>query len=137
MKAKFIYFSVLLILLSSCGTSLIKVTGNSRPYAVYINKQFKGMTNSEIKIPRCGLPQKKWIEIKDTKGNIITKEKIVRDMNPLRFIVGFVAFYPIWFFSWEYDKKIEIYIENSNNNSNNNNSNTSPWDDDKAKSPWD
>ena len=79
MKTKLIYFSVLLILLSSCGTSLIKVTGNSRPYAVYINKQFKGMTNSDIKIPRCGLPQKKLIEVKDTKGNIITKEKISRD----------------------------------------------------------
>ena len=133
MKTKLIYFSVLLILLSSCGTSIIKVTGNSRPYAVYINKQFKGMTNSEIKIPRCGLPQKKWIEIKDTKGNIITKEKIVRDMNPLRFIVGFVAFYPIWFFSWEYDKKIEIYVDNSDDNK----SNTNPWDKEKAKSPWD
>lgn len=133
MKTKLIYFSVLLLLLSSCGTSLIKVTGNSIPYSVYINKQFKGMTNSDIKIPRCGLPQKKLIEIKDIKGNIITREKISRDINALRFIVGFVAFYPIWFFSWEYDKKIEIYIDNSNNK----NSNTSPWDSENAKSPWD
>jgi hypothetical protein len=133
MKIKLIYFSVLLILLTSCGTSLIKVTGNTRPYAVYINKQFKGMTNSDIKIPRCGLPQKKLVEIKDTKGNIITREKISRDINGLRFIIGLVAFYPIWFFSWEYDKKIEIYIDNSNNN----NSNTNQWDKEKAKSPWD
>jgi hypothetical protein len=133
MKAKFIYFSVLLILLSSCGTSLIKVTGNSRPYAVYINKQFKGMTNNEIKIPRCGLPQKKLIEIKDTKGNIITKEKISRDINGIRLVMGLVAFSPILLFSWEYDKRIEIYIKNSNNN----NSNTNPWDEEKSKSPWD
>ena len=133
MKAKLIYFSVLLILLSSCGTSLIKVTGSSRPYAVYINKQFKGMTNSDIKITRCGLPQKKLVEIKDTKGNIITKEKISRDINGIRFVMGLVAFSPILLFSWEYDKRIEIYIENSNNN----NSNTSPWDEEKPKCPWD
>lgn len=133
MKTKLIYFSVLLILLTSCGTSLIKVTGNTRPYAVYINKQFKGMTNSDIKIPRCGLPQRKLIEIKDTKGNIITREKISRDINGLRFIIGLVAFYPIWLFSWEYDKKIEIYIDNSNSNDND----ISPWDEEKPKSPWD
>lgn len=133
MKTKLLYFSVLLILLSSCGTSLIKVTGSSRPYAVYINKQFKGMTNSEIKIPRCGLPQKKLIEIKDAKGNIITKEKISRDINGSRFIVAVFAFSPILLFSWEYDKRIEIYIDNSNNNK----SNTSPWDEEKPKSPWD
>ena len=133
MKAKLIYFSVVLILLSSCQTSLIKVTGNSRPYAVFINNQYKGMTNSEIKFQRSGLPQKKLIEIKDTKGKVIAKEKISRDFNTLKFLVGFVYCYPIWFFSWEYDKKIEIYIDNSNNNSNN----TSPWDEEKAKSPWD
>jgi|DEB19_MinimDraft_2_1074335.scaffolds.fasta_scaffold00408_4 hypothetical protein len=133
MKIKLIYFSLCLILLSSCGSSLIKVTGNSRPYAVYVNNQYKGMTNSEIKFQRSGLPQKKLIEIKDTRGKVIAKEKISRDFNGLKFLLGFVYFYPIWFFSWEYDKKIEIYIDNSNNN----NSNTSPWDDDKAKSPWD
>jgi hypothetical protein len=113
---------------------LIKVTGNSRPYAVFINNQYKGMTNSEIKFQRSGLPQKKLIEIKDTRGKVIAKEKISRDFNVLKFLVGFVYCYPIWFFSWEYEKKIEIYIDNSNNN---NNSNTSPWDEDKAKSPWD
>ena len=32
---------------------------------------------------------------------------------------------------------IKHYIDNSNNNSNNNNSNTSPWDEEKPKSPWD
>ena len=63
MKAKFIYFSVFLILLSSCGTSLIKVTGNSRPYSVFIDNQYKGMTNDKIKIQRSGMPQKKTIEI--------------------------------------------------------------------------
>lgn len=134
MKTKLIYISVFLILLSSCQTSLIKVTGNSRPYSVFIDNQFKGMTNNDIKINRSGLPQKKLIEIKDTKGNVIAKEKISRNFNTLKFLVGFVYFYPIWFFSWEYDKKIEIYIDNSNNN---NNSNTSPWDEEKSKSPWD
>jgi hypothetical protein len=114
---------------------LIKVTGNSRPYSVFIDNQYKGMTNSDIKIQRSGLPQKKLIEIKDTKGKVIAKEKVSREFNALKFLVGFVYFYPIWFFSWEYDKKIEIYIDNSN--SNNNNSNTSPWDEEKPKSPWD
>jgi len=33
--------------------------------------------------------------------------------------------------------KTDIYIDNSNNNSNNNNGNTSPWDEEKPKSPWD
>ncbi len=78
MKTKFIYFAILLILLSSCGTSLIKVTGSSRPYSVFIDNQFKGMTNSDIKIQRSGLPQKKLIEIKDTKGKVIAKEKVSR-----------------------------------------------------------
>ena len=137
MKTKLIYFSVFLILLSSCGTSLIKVTGNSRLYSVFIDNQYKGMTNNDINIQRSGLPQKKLIEIKDTKGKVIAKEKVSREFNSLKFLIGFVYAWPIWFFSWEYDKKIEIYIDNSNNNSNNNNSNTSPWDEEKPKSPWD
>lgn len=133
MKTKLIYFSVFLILLSSCGTSLIKVTGNSRLYSVFIDNQYKGMTNNDIKIQRSGLPQKKLIEIKDAKGKVIAKEKISRDFNVLKFLVGFLYCYPIWFFSWEYEKKIEITIDNSSNN----NSNTSPWDEEKPKSPWD
>ena len=133
MKTKLIYFSVFLILLSSCQTSLIKVTGNSRPYSVFIDNQYKGMTNNDIKIQRSGLPQKKLIEIKDAKGKVIAKEKISRDFNVLKFLVGFLYCYPIWFFSWEYEKKIEITIDNSNNN----NDNSSPWDEEKPKSPWD
>ncbi len=136
MKTKLIYFSVFLILLSSCGTSLIKVTGNSRPYSVFIDNQYKGMTNDKIKIQRSGMPQKKTIEIKDVKGKIIAKETISRDFNSLKFAVAVITVYliPMAFYCWEFDKKIEIYIDNSNNN---NNSNTSPWDEEKPKSPWD
>ncbi|MCF8428535.1 MAG: hypothetical protein K9G64_00270 [Bacteroidia bacterium] len=132
MKTKLIYFSVFLILLSSCGSSLIKVTGNSRPYSVYIDNQYKGMTNNDIKFQRSGLPQKKLIEIKDISGKVIAQQKISRNFNTIKFIVGLVYFYPILFFCWDYDKKIEIQIDNSNNNSN-----TSPWDEEKPKSPWD
>jgi hypothetical protein len=135
MKTKLIYFSVFLILLSSCGSSLIKVTGNSRPYSVYIDNQYKGMTNDKIKIQRSGLPQKKLIEIKDNRGKVIAKEKISRDFNGLKFAIGVVTIYfiPMAFYSWEYDKKIEIYIDNSNSNDND----ISPWDEEKPKSPWD
>lgn len=90
------------------------------------------MSNNNIRIPRSGLPQKKLIEIKDTRGRVIAHEKISRDFNALKFLVGFVYLYPIWFFSWEYDKKIEIYIDNSKNNKS-----TSPWDEEQADSPWD
>ncbi len=132
MKTKLIYFSVFLILLSSCGTSVIKLSDTSRPYSVYINSQFKGMSNSNIRIQRSGLPQKKLIEIKDTRGRVIAHEKISRDFNAIKFLIGFVYFYPIWFFSWEYDKKIEIYIDNSKINKG-----KSPWDEEEADSPWD
>lgn len=131
MKTKLIYFLVFIILLSSCGTSVIKLSDTSRPYSVYINNQFKGLSNTDIRIQRSGLPQKKLIEVKDSRGKVIAHEKISRDFNALKFLVGFVYLYPIWFYCWEYDKKIEIYIDNSKNNS------KSPWDEEQTNSPWD
>jgi hypothetical protein len=133
MKTKLIYFSVFIILLSSCGTSVIKLSDTSRPYSVYINNQFKGLSNNNIKIQRSGLPQKKLIEIKNERGKVIASEKISRDFNGLKFAIAIVTFYfiPMAFYSWEYDKKIEIHVDKQQEKA------ISPWDEEQTNSPWD
>ncbi|MES2654419.1 MAG: hypothetical protein V4620_02465 [Bacteroidota bacterium] len=130
MKSSLIYLLIVVILFSSCGSSTIVLSDNSRPYAIYVDKQFKG--NKSVKIRRSGLPQKKLIEVKDASGNVVGHEKISRDFSIGKFLVSFLYLYPLIFFSWEYDKKIEIYIDKAKQNSRN------PWDmDSTSKSAWD
>lgn len=129
MKSKFILIIALLVLFTSCGTTIVSVSDKSRQYSIYIDKELKGI--NEVKITRSGLPQHKVVEIKDGKGNLIAREKISRDLNAIKFIVGFLYLWPLWFSSWHYDKNIEIYISKPQNDAGGN------WEIDKKKSAWD
>jgi hypothetical protein len=129
MKNKIIYFSIFLVLLSSCGTTVITFSEHSRPYSVYINNNYKGLTSSKIKIPQSGLPEKKEIKVKDGFGRVVGKESIKRKFNPVIFILGCFYLYPLWLFSWEYDRKVEVHINQTQSKS--------AWDEDEKKSPWD
>jgi hypothetical protein len=136
MRKSIIYLIVGVVLLSSCANSIVTVSDKSKPYYVYVDKKFKGMSTSKVGFQRSGFPQKKLIEIKDARGKVIAHEKISRDFNAFKFLAGWFYLYPLWFFMWEYDNKIEIYIDKQQTNTNN----QSPWDSDSIKvnkSPWD
>jgi hypothetical protein len=135
MKNLIVYIVLSALLFSSCGYSVVKLTDNSRPYAVYVDKKYVGMSNTKIKIQRSGLPQKKVIEVKDNYGRLIAHEKVSRDFNLGKFVAGFFYLYPLWFFMWDYDALIEIYVDNQKIKAS-----KSPWDTDSLsvrKSPWD
>lgn len=137
MKTIVIYLVLAALLFSSCGYSVVKLSNTSKPYAVYVDKKYMGMSTSKIKFQRSGFPQKKLIEVKDNYGRVVAYEKISRDFNAAKFLVGFFYLWPIWLYMWEYDAKIEVYIDNQRINSV---GNQSPWDTDSVrvnKSPWD
>lgn len=138
MRNSIIYLIVAVVLFTSCANSIITVSDKSKPYYIYVNKKFKGMSNTKVGFQRSGLPQKKVIEIKDARGKTVAREKIKREINFLKFIGGWFYLYPLWFYMWEYDKTIEIYIEEKDEEVP---SGVSPWDAVDSlkvkKSPWD
>ncbi len=138
MRDSIIYLIVVIVLFTSCANSIVTVSDKSKPYYIYVDKKFKGMSNSKVGFQRSGLPQKKVIEIKDGRGKVVAREKIQRDFNVYKFLTGWFYLFPLWFYMWEYDKKIEIYIEDKNFDTP---SEVSPWDAVDSlkvkKSPWD
>jgi hypothetical protein len=118
-----------LLILVSCGSSTITLTNNKKPYNIYVNKVNKGTSN--VKVQRAGLPQKMTVDVKDAQGNIIAHEVIRRDFNLLQFGVGIIGsvymLWPLCFWSWKYDKHIEIFVPQQK----------SEWDTEPAKSKWD
>jgi hypothetical protein len=118
-----IFFALLLLV--SCGSSTITLTNTKRPYNIYVDKVNRG--TGSVKVQRSGLPQKMSIDVKDAQGKILTHEVIRRDLNVLQFAAGFLYLYPLWFWSWKYDKHIEIFVPDQK----------SEWDAEPAKSKWD
>jgi hypothetical protein len=122
-----IFFALLLLV--SCGSSTIVLTNTQRPYNIYVDKVNRG--TGSVKVQRSGLPKKMSIDVKDAQGNILANEIIRRDFNILQFGAGVVGFYfmlwPICFWSWKYDKHIEIFVPQQK----------SEWDAEHTKSKWD
>lgn len=109
MKAcKIIAVVLAVLILASCGSSTIVLTNTKRAYPIYINGENRG--TGEVKIQRSGLPQKITVDVKNNSGEILAHEVIRRDINVLQFAAGFFYLYPLWFWSWKYDKKIEIFV---------------------------
>jgi hypothetical protein len=120
-----IAISMALLILASCGSSTIILTNTQKPYNIYVNNVNRG--KGVVKVQRAGLPKKMTIDVKNSSGETIVHEVVRRDINVIQFAVGFLYLYPLWFWSWKYDKVIEIYIPKQN----------SDWDAEPSKSKWD
>ena len=118
-----IFFALLILV--SCGSSTITLTNTKRPYNIYVDKVNRG--TGSVKVQRAGLPKKMSIDVKDAQGKILAHEVIRRDINVLQFAAGFFYLYPLWFWSWKYDKHIEIFVPDQK----------SEWDSEPTKSKWD
>ena len=69
------------------------------------------------------------IDVKDAADQTLVHEVVRRDLNLIQFAAGFLYLWPLWFWSWKYDKKIEIYVPTNVQKSN--------WDAEPSKSKWD
>ncbi len=119
------------LLLASCGSSSIVLTNTKRPYNIYVNNVNRG--KGVVKVQRAGLPKKMTVDVKNSSGEILVHEVVRRDINVLQFTAGIIGLLgpnpllPLFFWSWKYDKVIEIYIPKQN----------SDWDAEPSKSKWD
>lgn len=111
-KQLFVFLLLASVLFASCTTKILLIN-NRVPYQIYVNNQLKGTGSAQI--PRTGLPQTRTIQVRDASGNVLAQERIRREMNVLKFIGGFFYLYPLWFFAWDYDKEISIFVPNQTN----------------------
>jgi len=119
-------FILAILLLTSCSSTHIVLANNKKPYQIYINNQLKGTGTASI--PRSGLPQTRTIQVRDASGNVLAQERIRREMNVLKFVGGFIYLFPLWFFAWDYDKEISIFIPKQTSDE---------FDAQPSKSKWD
>ncbi len=132
MKALILKFMIIvvpcMIILSSCGTTLITVDPDSSSYSIYVNGENRG--TSPAKITKRGLPKRAIVEVKDPAGNTLASQTIRRRFVFNLFTVLDLLYYPLLISNFEFEKVYDIRLPVQNGRY------KSPWDLD-SPSAWD
>lgn len=127
-----LFYTLLLLLAASCGTTYVKLGDGAPEYDIYNNGKYIG--TGQGKIQRCGPPVQRTITVLDYNGIEVARKEIRRKITVGTVVFAFLP-YPTYLsllFNWKYDREIVIGVEKSTKTKVNN------WDGEPNKaSAWD